>query len=415
MTLLPRDALGSRSMNKKTVLVVCDGHLLKTNDEKIWAPGILDYHFFSRYLAVFKKVYVAIRISETALKEHSGYPNLCSGAGVDFVKIPDFTGAREYIKKFDKVNKLILNKDVEFDCAIIRMPSPIAFQYAIAIRKRKKPYALEVVVDPWDAFNSKINKSLGGFVWKITFTMLLKYNCKKANGVSYVTRSALQNRYPCRAILRGETKKYFTGSYSSANISKEFFGESDMFRIKERYTFIHVANNINNYVKGHRDAIKIVKLLQNKGIDCNIRFIGDGELVKEFKRYAIEQGISDKVKFLGKISDRTILINELRNSDLFIFPSYGEGLPRVLLEAMAAGLPCVSTNVNGIPELLESDQMVSPGDIEGMAKKIACLLQDPKRMNELIVSGIQKAREYTEEKLQIQRNIFYEKLANVDV
>ena len=87
----------------------------------------------------------------------------------------------------------------------------------------------------------------------------------------------------------------------------------------------------------------------------------------------------------------------------------------MLLEAMAAGLPCVSTNVNGIPELLESDQMVSPGDIEGMAKKIACLLQDPKRMNELIVSGIQKAREYTEEKLQIQRNIFYEKLANVDV
>jgi len=163
------------------------------------------------------------------------------------------------------------------------------------------------------------------------------------------------------------------------------------------------------------DAIKIVKILQNKGFDCNIRFVGDGELVKEFKMYAVEQKISDKVKFLGKITDRTILINELRNSDLFIFPSYGEGLPRVLLEAMAAGLPCISTNVNGIPELLDADQMVPPGDIEGMAEKIACLLNNPKRMNELIVSGIQKAREYTEEKLQVQRNIFYEKLANIDV
>lgn len=402
-------------MNKKTVLVVCDGHLLKTNDEKLWAPGILDYHFFSRYLAVFQKVYVAIRISETQTSEHNGYPNLCSGAGVDFVKIPDFTGAKEYIKKFKTVNKYFFSKEIEFDCAIIRMPSPIAFQYAIAIRKRKKPYALEVVVDPWDAFSSKINKSFEGFIWKITFTMLLKYNCKRANGVSYVTHSALQSRYPCRAILKGETKEYFTGSYSSANLSKEFFGKYDVFRVKESYTFIHVANNINSYVKGHRDAIKIVKILQKKGFDCNIRFIGDGELVKEFEMYAIEQKISDRVKFLGKISDRTILINELKNSDLFVFPSYGEGLPRVLLEAMAAGLPCVSTNVNGIPELLDADQMVPPGDIEGMAEKITRLLNDPKRMNELIVSGIQKAREYTEEKLQIQRNIFYKKLANIDV
>ena len=194
-------------MNKKTVLVVCDGHLLKTNDEKLWAPGILDYHFFSRYLAVFKKVYVAIRISETQTEEHNGYPNLCSGAGVEFVKIPDFTGAKEYLKKFKTVNKFILNQNIEFDCAIVRMPSPIAFQYAIAIRKRKKPYALEVVVDPWDAFSCKINKSFEGFIWKITFTMLLKYNCKKANGVSYVTHSALQSRYPCRAILKGEDRK----------------------------------------------------------------------------------------------------------------------------------------------------------------------------------------------------------------
>ncbi len=70
----------------------------------------------------------------------------------------------------------------------------------------------------------------------------------------------------------------------------------------------------------------------------------------------------------------------LRDADIFVLPSYNEGLPFAIIEAMAAGLPVVATPVGGIPEIIrdgENGFLVSPGDVDGLAERLAQLAIDP--------------------------------------
>ena len=77
---------------------------------------------------------------------------------------------------------------------------------------------------------------------------------------------------------------------------------------------------------------------------------------------------------------------------------------------MAVGLPCISTKVNGIPELLDEDYLVNVGDVERLAVKIKNLVLNPGIMTEACKNNILKASEHEEQKLQGRREKFYRKL-----
>ena len=84
---------------------------------------------------------------------------------------------------------------------------------------------------------------------------------------------------------------------------------------------------------------------------------------------------------------------ELARADLFALPSFAEGVPVVLMEAMAAGLPVLATAIAGIPELVEdgvSGRLVAPGDTSGFAAAMADLLADPARARAMGRAGRQK-------------------------
>ena len=85
-------------------------------------------------------------------------------------------------------------------------------------------------------------------------------------------------------------------------------------------------------------------------------------------------------------------------------------MPRVLIEAMAVGLPCLSTPVNGIPELLDAKYLFDPDDVEGFTNKIESLLHTPSELKEMSVNNLEHAQEYKDSVLQSRRDIFYKKL-----
>lgn len=396
------------------VLLVVDNHLVRTPDGRVWSKGIYDYSFFARYLTAFTEVFVVIRVSDID-DNHKGYSNLCSGDGVNFLPLQDFVGVKGYILNFFKVKRQIKMYSRMCDCAIIRLPSAIGYQFAKRINK-KKPYALEVVVDPWDFAAPGMLKMRFRSLIRRVWTRNLKRYCLKANGVSYVTQHALQNRYPCRAQVEGESTKYFQSYYSSANIPISYFDSyKEYYNDHGEFKLIHVVNAINSYVKGHKEAIDVVKSLNSRGYNVSITFVGDGEYIDEFLDYAEKEGISNKVHFIGRISDKNLMRKELRNADLSLLPTHGEGLPRVLIESMAVGTPCVSTNVNGIPELLTAEQMADVGDINRFVVIIEDLIDNPEKLTNLSKAGIEKAKEYSEDNLQIRRTSFYKKLANLAV
>ena len=77
---------------------------------------------------------------------------------------------------------------------------------------------------------------------------------------------------------------------------------------------------------------------------------------------------------------------------------------------MAVGLPCISTPVDGIPELLPADCLILPMDTEGFVKKIIALLNAPECLNEMSKQNVSKAKDYEESILQHRRDIFYDRL-----
>lgn len=393
------------------VFVVVDGHLIRTPDGRIWSAGIYNYDFFARYLSAFDEVRVAMRIQD--VDTNNGYPNLCSGSNIEFWPIQEFKGPKEYITKYYAIRKELKKGFEGCDCGIFRIPSTVGFQFLHGFEKTGKPYAIEVVVDPWDfAAPGTLKTPLRPVIRQI-WTRDLKKACLKANGVSYVTKYALQKRYPSFARKYGEDNTHFEDYYSSVNIPEEYFGiERKYDETKRPFQIIHVTNFIGNHVKGHEELIEAVGILKTRGIDVHVNFVGEGTLINEFLIFAKKNKVEDRITFVGKLATPADVRNALIKADLFVFPSHAEGLPRVLIEAMAVGLPAISTNVNGIPELLDKKYLVEVGQIEELADKIQLFVENQEEYNKASENNLIRSKDYCETELMQRRKQFYLKLCN---
>jgi colanic acid/amylovoran biosynthesis glycosyltransferase len=107
--------------------------------------------------------------------------------------------------------------------------------------------------------------------------------------------------------------------------------------------------------------------------------VGDGPKRVALERIAAELGIAQRVRFLGSIGQDEIR-EEYRRADVFCLPSFAEGVPVVLMEAMAMGLPVVASALMGIPELVEdgvSGFLVRPGRADELQDALAAMAADP--------------------------------------
>ena len=389
------------------VLVAVDAQLFMTPDGKVWSKTIYGYDFWKRYLDVFETVKVVSRLGKADYAQVEGYLR-SDGDNVSFAPLPMVRGMKGYVKNVISFLKDAKKAVRDEDCAIIRLPSiPATFVEFVYARKHK-PYVLEVVVDPLNAY-------AGNKLAAKVLTEQLRKSCLNANGVSYVTQYALQEQYPSRARISGKnTEEYFESYYSSIILKDGFFAPArDYSKIGNKVKLVHTANNINNDVKGHDVVIEVVKKLNDLGIDASVTFIGDGDLRPELEKMAEVLGVGTKVVFTGLLGSAMDVREKLLDADIFILPTKAEGLPRAVIEAMAVGLPCLSTPVNGIPELLEKEYMFDPMDSQGFTEKIIELQQNPEKMGQTSMRNINKAREYEETVLQQRRIEFYTKLKNL--
>ncbi len=136
-------------------------------------------------------------------------------------------------------------------------------------------------------------------------------------------------------------------------------------------------------VKGHTYLMDAIAPVVRRFAHVVLLIVGRGGLREELEAQARRLGIARHLRFLGHREDVRDL---LALCDIFVLPSLFEGMPLALLEAMAAGVPCVATGVGGIPEVVEDGKtglLVGPGDSDGLAKGIAALLESRTLANEL--------------------------------
>lgn len=131
-------------------------------------------------------------------------------------------------------------------------------------------------------------------------------------------------------------------------------------------------------VKGVPVLIEAVSQLSGKHPDLTLRLVGDGPDRAALEAEVVRRGLQDRVHFLGYRS-QTEVAAELSRTDVFVLPSFAEGVPVVLMEAMAAQVPVLTTRIAGIPELVEdgvSGRLVPPGDVTAFAEALDGLLSD---------------------------------------
>ena len=146
--------------------------------------------------------------------------------------------------------------------------------------------------------------------------------------------------------------------------------------------------------KGIYDLLEALKPVREKHEDFVLLCGGDGDL-EGVAEMAGRFGLKENVKILGWISgkDKERLFSK---ADIFLLPSYDEGLPMSVLEAMAASLPVITTPVGGIPDAIEDGCegiMIQPGDVDALAGAVTRLLDDSALRIQMGRAGRKKAEE----------------------
>jgi len=166
--------------------------------------------------------------------------------------------------------------------------------------------------------------------------------------------------------------------------------------IESEVPIVLFVGRLNNG-KGLPDLLKAMDRIKNQ-VDLRLLIAGEGPLYDDIKTQAKYLGISDMVELLGFRDDIPEL---MMSSDLLVLPSYREGTPRVITEALAAKTPVISTAIAGIPEQVSDNEtgfLVQPGDIEALTDRILELLLNNQKHKEMRTKSAKSVSKFDEDK-----------------
>jgi N-acetyl-alpha-D-glucosaminyl L-malate synthase BshA len=210
-----------------------------------------------------------------------------------------------------------------------------------------------------------------------SFLPLVRFSIEKSDGVTAVSRFLKEKtitNYSCETDIR--VIPNFVDTEIFKTIDNGEFRKS--IAPGGEKILVHTSNF--RPVKRVTDTIRIFQKVQEE-IPSKLILIGDGPDRSECERLARQLNLGDKVKFLGKQDG---LVEILASSDLFLIPSQSESFGLAALEAMACGLPVISSSVGGLPELVRHNEtgfIAEIGDIDRMAKYTLDLLTNKKKYN----------------------------------
>lgn len=144
--------------------------------------------------------------------------------------------------------------------------------------------------------------------------------------------------------------------------------------------------------KGHGILLEAARILAEEGLEFRIRIAGEGSLRERLWQMAGDAHLAERLELSGAVNDMAAFYRDL---DIFVLPSLAEGLPRALLEAMAMGVPVVSSDVTGAGEVVEHELhglLVPTNDSPSLASAIRRLMTQPVLRRRLAAAGQERIR-----------------------
>lgn len=384
-------------MKKLKCLYIYDNKFVRKY-KKIYSEGRITDEVFRRYVTDEDKITVISRMREV---ENIDKFSLITLKNLKFIPLKGTSFSKAFT--YYQINNLIIiSKELKnSDFLVTRLPSFIGIYGLLINTIYKKKYFIEVVGDAHKALlTSKENPKVSFKVFSYIFFKLNQYFIRNADGVIYVTEKALQKKYPTQG---------FSGYASNVDIeidnikiSRENYYKSDKF------FKVGLIGDYNNHYKGIKEAINATRLINDQGFNINLHILGSGSLLSEYKNLAETLGVSNLVHFEGRLKGNDRILNWLRMLDVYIQPSYTEGLPRALIEAMSVGLPAVATDVGGVPELLSEDAIIKPYNSSELSEKILRFLNSKELRYKHGLANYKKSKNYDRKVLKNRRSIFWE-------
>lgn len=378
------------------VLFVCDHIFFKKNSDLY--SHTFSYTFLQRYVNIFSSVTVIARVKE--VEDTTALP-LASGEGLEFVFLENISTFSSFFGLRQKHEKTMKHIVKEHDAVIVRLPTELGLMAEKIARKNSVKCLVEVVGCAWD-----IMWHYGGWKSKIYAPILymrMKSRVKKSLYTSYVTEHFLQERYP--SLLKAKT-------IALSDVVLPNIDENTLIqRIKkieklENKIVIGTIASLSVRFKGIDFALKSLSKLAEKEDDFAYHILGEGDS-SSYKKVANQLKIGDKVFFDTPLPSGEAVLKWLDNIDIYLQPSFAEGLPRSLIEAMSRGCPCIGSSVGGIPELLDAKLIFKHKEPDGLMKILLRLIRDKTLMYDISKCNFSIAQQYQKSLLDLKREKFW--------
>jgi glycosyltransferase involved in cell wall biosynthesis len=326
------------------------------------------------------------------------------GPSVRFTRVGEYRGAVQFLRRLPTLFWRLLGIARSETPVLFYLPGTIPFMCALfRVHFTRHPIFSLVVADPEDQLGPKaMNHPLRPFA-RWVFIRLLRHVLARSSIAMYVTEEYLQKKYPAKQAI---------ATFGTSDVSLEPDAFAAEPKCSSHYgekplVIIYVAMMSQRY-KGHDVLLDSLSLVLQRGHNVQLRLVGDGALRSTLESRVDSLDIRENVTFVGAVGAGAPLWQELDAADLFVMPSRAEGLPRALVEAMARGLPAISSDVGGVSELLTTENLLRVDDVSQLAEKIEFLLSHPEVLASMSAENLQNAERFAHQEVNRKIRQFYQ-------
>jgi glycosyltransferase involved in cell wall biosynthesis len=350
---------------------------------------------FARYVDSLAPYFDEVVLCVPVLDDARGEGTAIRSANVSLAPLPHFDGPVQFYPRLPLMIPRLLRFVRSVDLLHYRVPTPAAVFASAYARLFNRPEFVLVVGDLHALLPSMPYRGAKGFLWR-AYTAFEERNVQRMadRALTFANGEELTVKHSRRGhvVIQTQTTTIDAGAVNTREdtCTGPRVRMLTVSRIDPR--------------KGLRVLPETVRLLVDRGVDATLDIVGGtvGGPGEEERRGIAEAartlGVSDRVSLAGPVPlDQ--LLPRYRGYDVFVLPTLpGEGVPRVLLEAMAAGLPVVTSRVSGIPSLVTHETnglLFESPSASAAADAVARLVRDGALRRRLISHGYDTARAHT--------------------
>jgi glycosyltransferase involved in cell wall biosynthesis len=350
---------------------------------------------FARYVDSLSPYFDEISLCVPVFSDPQTSGTRIRGANVTLAPLPFFDGPRHFYPRLPWALTRIARWVAGLDLLHCRVPTPAAYPAFVIARLLGKPVFLLVVGDLQALLPTMPYRGLKKYIWR-GYTAVEEWSIERMTrrALTFANGADLARKHDSLKSPVVETKTTTISAHDIASRANTFGGASIQLLVVSRI----------DPRKGLRCLPGAVAKLRAAGLDVTLDIVGPsvgrpGERERELILADAERlGVDGHVRCLGAVALQELL-PRYRDYDAFVLPTLpGEGIPRVLLEAMASGLPVIATRVSGIPSLIAHEHnglLIDESTPDEVAAAVGRLVAEPALRQRLIREGYVTARAFT--------------------